>query len=34
MNNLKVVVINPPNIKKQIELINIIQQLIQEKYYS
>ena len=34
MNDLKIVVMNPPNEKKQIEIANIVKQLIQEKYYS
>lgn len=34
MKDLKIVVMNPPNKAQQIEIINVIQQLIQERYYS
>lgn len=34
MKDLKIVVMNPPNKEQQIEIINVIQQLIQERYYS
>lgn len=34
MNNLKIIVINPPNEEKKEELLKEITNFIQEKYYS